>query len=93
MTEERLYRQVGIGFGEMETFLIFNSIKKFTNLKQATQAKFWGKITGTQKDYYIVEAVVEGGEEEEITEAHEAKGTGVNTKQYFVSTDSKHSKM
>lgn len=88
MAEERLFRQIGVGFGEIETFLIFNSIKKFVNLKQATQAKFWGKITGTVKDYYILEAVVEGGDEEEINEPHEAKGTGVNAKQYFVSTDS-----
>jgi Radial spokehead-like protein len=90
MAEERMFRQVGVGFGEIETFLIFNSVKKFVSLKSASQAKFWGKITGSHKDYYIIEATVEGGgEEEEITEPHEAKGTGVNAKQYFVSTDSK----
>jgi radial spoke head protein 4A len=50
--------------------------------------KFWGKIFGTQKDYYIIEARVDpSGEQEEITENHEARGTGVNKKVYFVSND------
>ena len=89
MNEEKLFRKVGVGFGEIETFLIFSSIKKFVASKSASQARFWGKINGTKKDYYIVEAVVEGGEEVEITEPHEAKGTGVNSKQYFVTNDSK----
>ena len=89
--EERLFREVGIGFGEYETFLIFTSLKKFCASKQAAQVKFWGKIFGSVKDYYIVEAVVEGGGEEvEIEEPHEPKGTGVNTKQFFVTTDCKH---
>lgn len=88
--EERLFREVGIGFGEYETFLIFNSLKKFSRAKQATQVRFWGKINGSVQDYYVVEAVVEGaGDEEEIQEPHEPKGTGVNAKQYFVTNDRK----
>lgn len=88
--EERMFREVGIGFGEHETFLIFNSLKKFSRKFGASQVKFWGKINGSQKDYYVVEGVVEtGGDDEEIQEPHEPKGTGVNTKQYFVSNDCK----
>lgn len=88
--EERMFRQIGVSFGEYQTFIIFNALKKFCLAKNATQVKFWGKIFGTTKDYFIVEAVVEGGEEQEIQEPHEPKGTGANAKQYFVTTDRKN---
>lgn len=49
---------------------------------QASQLRFFGKITGTKSDYYIVEASVEGGDEEVEGEEKdpelEAKGSGVN---------------
>lgn len=50
---------------------------------------FFGKITGTDSDYYIAEGVVEGEDEAEVEgEEKEAdfepKGTGVNKYNYFV---------
>ena len=53
--------------------------------------RFFGKIHGTEKDYYIVEATVGEGDDEGGAEAApdvEAKGTGVNTYTYYVSHDS-----
>lgn len=51
--------------------------------------RFWGKILGTQKDYYIVEAPTapQTEQQEEITEPHEPRDTGVNKKIFWVSTD------
>jgi len=58
--------------------------------------RFFGKIRGTQADYYVVEATAEGGEEvadeeggdeaavEEKDPNQEEKGTGVNKYSYFV---------
>jgi len=36
MNEEKLFRKIGVGFGEIETFMIFNSIKKFVAAKSAS---------------------------------------------------------
>lgn len=57
--------------------------------------RFWGKITGTKADYFVVEATLEGGggggdggeeggEGEQETEAAEARGSGTNQFVYFV---------
>ena len=52
--------------------------------------RLWGKIKGTECDYYVAEGVVEpaGGEEGEEpaapTEPVEARGAGVNKYCYFV---------
>ena len=46
--------------------------------------RFFGKIHGTEKDYYIVEATVPDEGEGEANEAIEAKGTGVNLYSYYV---------
>jgi hypothetical protein len=59
-------------------------LKKFAAEFNATSTRFFGKITGTVSDYYIVEATVEGGEDEgaegeEKEPGFDAKGaTGVN---------------
>jgi len=47
--------------------------------------RLWGKIRGTQKDYYIAEGTLEGGaaEDGEQVEGFEARGTGVNKFVYW----------
>jgi hypothetical protein len=50
--------------------------------------RFWGKITGTESDYYIAEGKVEAEDDgEERGPEFEARGSGVNTNVYWV-TDS-----
>ena len=61
---------------------------------QATNVKFFGKIFGIQKDYYIVEGVLEGGDEEgegaeEKPADFEARGTGINKFVYWVTDNGK----
>jgi len=61
----------------------------------ATNIRFFGKIYGTEKDYYIAEGTLEGDEpadgEEEKPADFEARGSGVNKYVYWV-TDSVLSK-
>ena len=46
--------------------------------------RLWGKIQGTQKDYYIAEGNTEAGQtEEEKPAGFEARGTGVNKYVYW----------
>lgn len=50
--------------------------------------RLWGKIHGTEKDYYIVEGAYDKGEEEgERPADFEAHGTGIN-KNYYWATNS-----
>jgi len=48
--------------------------------------RFWGKITGTEQDYWIVEGQAPVSEEEggNRPEDFEARGTGVNQFSYWV---------
>lgn len=50
--------------------------------------RFWGKIKGTEKDYYIAEGTLDAGEggeggEGEPVEGFEDRGTGVNKFVYW----------
>jgi hypothetical protein len=49
--------------------------------------RLWGKIVGTEKDYYIAEGVLEGGEGAEDgaepSEGMEPRGSGVNKYVYW----------
>ena len=91
MASSKIWQWAGIGFGEQETYRLQKSLKKLSGKVSATSLTFFGKITGTERDYYIVEAAVEGEEEAEGEEKEadfEPKGTGVNKFTYFVASDS-----
>ena len=72
------------------------SLKKLATDSQASSLRLFGKIRGTERDYFIVEAVVEGEEEtkdpeneeeEEVEPNVEEHGSGVNKFSYYVTTD------
>lgn len=93
MVDARVFAWAGIGFGEMETYRLQKSLKKLATDSGATNLRFFGKIRGTQQDYYIVEATLDGGEEEaeeggEAENNAEPKGTGVNKYTYYVTHNS-----
>jgi hypothetical protein len=95
LAERQIYQWAGVGFGE-QTYRLQKSIKQLAAAKQAKSVRFFGKVFGTERDYYIVEAEVEGGEEEPVEELEEGKvapeqepkGQGVNKYTYFVTHDS-----
>ncbi len=79
-----------MSFGEKETFRLQKSLAELANKTTATDLKFWGQVKGTQKDYYIAEGMVEGGEEEgeERPPEFEARGSGINSSVYWVTDTS-----
>lgn len=88
----RMFEWAGVSFGEKEYFLLQQSLAKLAQSSGASKIRFWGKIYGTEKDYYIAEGVLEGGEEEGEGEEEkpadfEARGTGVNQFVYWVTHD------
>jgi len=48
-------------------------------LSGASRLRFWGKILGIQKDYWIIEGVLDGAEEESSHWSQEKRGEGVNS--------------
>lgn len=95
MAERQIYQWAGIGFGEQETYRLQKSLKQLATEKQAKSLRFFGKVFGTQRDYYIVEAEVDADdeaepelEEGETPPEMEPKGTGVNKFTYFVTHNS-----
>lgn len=67
--------------------LLQKSLKNLVTKSGASQAKLWGKIRGTEMDYFIAEGVLEAGEAaeggEEGAEPMEARGSGVNKNVYW----------
>lgn len=88
----RIFEWAGIAFGEKEYFLLQKSLAKLAEKSGASKIRFWGKIYGTENDYYIAEGVQEEAEEaegdEEKPKDFEERGTGVNQFVYWVSHDS-----
>lgn len=70
--------------------LLQKNLKKLITSSGASSIRLWGKIVGTEKDYYVAEGVLEsgggeGGEEgAEPVEGMEARGSGVNKYVYWV---------
>lgn len=54
-----MFEWAGVSFGEEETFKLSKAIKRLAILSGATRLRFWGKIYGTTKDYWVVEGVLE----------------------------------
>ena len=49
---------------------------------------FWGKILGSGASYWVAESQGDVTEEqEELKEPHEPRGKGVNTRNFWVTTD------
>lgn len=76
-----------MGFGEYDILLLQKSLQNLARKTASPQIRFWGKIRGTEKDYYVAEGKLEAGEPaegEEPPEGFEARGSGVNANVYWV---------
>ena len=50
----------------------------------ASSLRFWGKIYGTKKDYWVIEGVLDTQEEDKNDYGSEKRGEGVNKLVYWV---------
>ena len=50
----------------------------------ASRLRFWGKIYGTQKDYWVVEGILDTAEEDTTDRTQEQRGVGTNRYVYWV---------
>ena len=86
-SDSKVWRWAGVGFGETDVMLLQKSLKKLIQSVGSAQMRLWGKIKGTEADYYVAEGVLDAGEgdaEENPSEPVEPRGTGVNKYAYWV---------
>jgi radial spoke head protein 4A len=89
--EAEMLQWAGVGFGEMESYKVKCSLRNLAFKQQEagfTKIRFWGKILGSMRDYYIAEAAKEGvGDADEANPDAEPLGAGANMYTYFVTND------
>ena len=87
MHNAKVWKWGGIGFGEYELMLLHKSLQKLIQKTGAAQIRLWGKIKGTEKDYFIAEGTVDKAEDYAGPgEGGEDRGTGINKYVYWAST-------
>jgi len=82
----------GVGFGELESYKIKCALRNLAYKQQEngyTRIRLWGKMLGTDADYYVAEAYKEGdvGEADEENPDAEPSGIGANKYNYLVTND------
>lgn len=85
LAQHKLLNRIGVDLGDEEAYKLSLSLQNLANKNELAECRFWGKIFGTQKDYYIAEGKLEDyGEEDEADGGKEPMGTGCNEYIYFV---------
>lgn len=93
--ENRILNQCGLGLSPEEAYLVYTSLKSFNKTHSATNTRFWGKVFGVERNYYVVETETEEKELDEqanlevnlIKYPNEKRGEGINTKEHWVTTE------
>lgn len=79
----------GISFGDKESLLLSNSLRNLSSTITSGSVQFFGKIIGSEKDYYIAEGVDMDptGEINYENDMEKIKEDGVNRNIFFVTND------
>ena len=85
-----MFEWAGVSFGEEETFKLQKSLKKLAVMSGASALRFWGKIYGSEKDYYVVEGDLNKSEEPVRNAQQEQRGDGCNRHVYWVTDNVLH---
>eukprot|EP00811_Abedinium_folium_P030419 NODE_4873_length_1835_cov_9.781616.p1 GENE.NODE_4873_length_1835_cov_9.781616~~NODE_4873_length_1835_cov_9.781616.p1 ORF type:complete len:376 (+),score=127.98 NODE_4873_length_1835_cov_9.781616:334-1461(+) len=94
LKEAALFRWAGIGFERSEAFQITGALRRLASSEREVKmqrVRLWGKILGTEADYYIAEAFGDivpddPGDSMEFAPT-EPSGAGVNKYNYYVTTN------
>lgn len=79
-----MFEWAGVVFGEETVAKLAHSLKRLALLSGASQLRFWGKVYGTEKDYWVAEGVLDTQEEDKQSFDQEKRGEGVNRMVYWV---------
>ncbi|XP_067943457.1 radial spoke head protein 4 homolog A-like [Watersipora subatra] len=67
------FEQAGVGMNREEFFKIWLALKQLVDTHPLEHVRFWGKILGTEQNYYVAEVEFRHGEEEEQESEGEAE--------------------
>ncbi|XP_076464224.1 LOW QUALITY PROTEIN: radial spoke head protein 6 homolog A-like [Babylonia areolata] len=65
------FEQSGIGLNREEMIRLWLALKKLLESNPLETVRFWGKVLGTEQNYYVAEVEYREGEEEEVEEEEE----------------------
>lgn len=91
--EAEMLSWAGVGLGAIESYKVMCSLRNLAAKQKdagLVKLRFWGKVFGSEADYYVAEAQRDGGGGDEGEDADpdaEPSGTGVNQYTYYVTTD------
>ena len=91
LEEASFFEWAGIGFPKEQLYRLFLAMTQLKTLHGLKGVRFFGKILGTQRDYYIVEGTYTvppaAATADGVSVPAEAPGTGLNACAYFVTSD------
>jgi len=67
------FEQCGIGLNREETIRVWMALKNLVDTHSLQHVRFWGKLLGTEQNYYVAEVEYREGDEEQEEEEEEAE--------------------
>lgn len=67
------FEQAGVGLNREEVIRVWVALKHLVDTHNLQHVRFWGKIYGTEQNYYVAEVEYREGEEEQEEEEEEAE--------------------
>jgi radial spoke head protein 4A len=83
VAESQLLALAGVNLGSDTVYLLQVALRNLIKEKSLVDARFFGKVFGTQKDYFVIEAKADGSGDD-AAPGSDAPGTGVNALAFFV---------
>ena len=65
------FEQAGVGLSREEMIRIWLALKNLVDTHNLQHVRFWGKVFGTEQNYYVAEVEYREGEEQEDEEEEE----------------------
>jgi len=82
-----IFEWAGIGFGENASLMINKSLKRLATTTGATSLRFFGKVFGTSKDYWVAQGSLADEEEVPSNMKQERRNKGANASVFWVTHD------
>jgi len=87
LEEAALFEAAGYGFGQLNYTIVCKLRQLAGNTEGLKKVRLWGKILGSQKDYWVAEGLLDGTGEATEDPLFEPQGTGANLYSYWVTDD------